>query len=211
MKHIKITAFDCPDAWFQALNNIWNKGDSFQVGYGSEITETKKLNLSIEINHPENRPLISDKAPCDMKYIQWYALAYLWCGEKQDETYTYGSRIREPVTLAIRLPEDIKKKLHSERHEPPCLSIIDTEILDDKMHLTCYFRSWDAYAGLPANIAGLQIFNEAFVSEINDRSNMSLKTGKLIFHSKNCHIYNRQNNLVKELLRPEKTEKKRNS
>jgi thymidylate synthase len=55
------------------------------------------------------------------------------------------------------------------------------------------------------------VFNEAFVSEINDRGNMALKTGKLIFHSKNCHIYNRQNKLVKELLRPEKPEKKRNS
>ena len=33
-----------------------------------------------------------------MKYVQWYALTYLWCGEgKQDETYTYGSRLREPV------------------------------------------------------------------------------------------------------------------
>jgi thymidylate synthase len=226
MKHIKITAFDCPDAWFQTLNTIWNKGDSFQVGYGSEVTETKKLNISIEIRHPENRPLVSDKAPCDMKYVNWYALAYLWCGEKQDETYTYGSRIRDPVdqveeavkryleekrdrqvTLAIRLPKDIKKQLHSERHEPPCLSIIDTEILDEKMHMTCYFRSWDAYAGLPANIAGLQLFNEAFVDEINSRGNFTLKTGKLIFHSKNCHIYQRQNKLVKELLKPEKSDK----
>ena len=57
-------------------------------------------------------------------------------------------------------------------------------------------------AGLPANIAGLQLFNEAFVSEINERGNLSLKTGKLIFHSKNCHIYQRQFNLVKELLEP---------
>jgi hypothetical protein len=97
MKHVKITAFDCPDAWFQALSKIWNEGDAFQVGYGSEISETKKLNLTIEITHPENRPLVSDKAPCDMKYIQWYALTYLWCGEKQDETYTYGSRLRKPV------------------------------------------------------------------------------------------------------------------
>ena len=77
MKHVNITAFDCPDAWFQALNHIWNEGDVFKVGYGSETTETKKLNLSIEITHPENRPLVSDKAPCDMKYIQWYALTYL--------------------------------------------------------------------------------------------------------------------------------------
>ena len=98
MKHIKVSAFDCPDAWFKALKAIWNEGDVFQVGYGSEETETKKLNLTLEINHPENRPLVSDKAPCDMKYVQWYALTYLWCGEgKQDETYTYGSRLREPV------------------------------------------------------------------------------------------------------------------
>jgi len=224
MKHVKISAFDCPDAWFKALNGIWSEGVVFQVGYGSEETETKKLNLTLEINHPENRPLVSDKAPCDMKYVQWYALTYLWCGEgKQDETYTYGSRLREPVdqveeaiknylkeqrdrqvTMVVRLPEDIYKinPKTKERHEPPCLSLIDTEILDDKMHLTCYFRSWDAFAGLPANIAGLQVFNEAFVSEINERGNLSLKTGKLIFHSKNCHIYHRQFNLVRDLLEP---------
>ena len=224
MKHVKITAFDCPNAWFQALNQIWNVGDIFTVGYGSETTETKKLNLSIEITHPESRPLVSDKAPCDIKYVQGYALEYLWCGEIQDETYTYGSRLNKPinqieeavnryvqeqrdrqVTLVIRLPEDIKKYVGTEKHEPPCLSLIDTEILDGKMHLTCYFRSWDAYAGLPANIAGLQLFNEAFVSEINSRGNLSLETGKLIFHSKNCHIYERQYKLVKELLEPKST------
>jgi thymidylate synthase len=228
MKHVKITAFDCPDAWFKTLSQIWSEGDIFRVGFGSEETETKKLNLSIEIAHPENRPLVSDKAPCDIKYVQGYALEYLWCGEKQDETYTYGSRLNHPVnqieeavkryveeqrdrqvTMVIRLPEDIKKFRSgtTERHEPPCLSLIDTEILDGKMHLTCYFRSWDAYAGLPANIAGLQLFNEAFVSEINERGNLSLTTGKLIFHSKNCHIYERQFNLVKELLGPKEASK----
>jgi thymidylate synthase len=226
MKHIKITAFDCPDAWFQALNQIWKEGDVFNVGYGSETTETKKLNLSIEILHPENRPLVSDKAPCDIKYIQGYALEYLWCGEKQNETYTYGSRLNHPinqieeavkryvkeqrdrqVTMVIRLPEDIKKYIGTKRHEPPCLSLIDTEILEGKMHLTCYFRSWDAYAGLPANIAGLQLFNEAFVKEINSRGNLELSTGKLIFHSKNCHIYQRLYKLVKELLSPQSSSK----
>jgi thymidylate synthase len=229
MKHVKITAFDCPDAYFKVLNAIWMEGDVFQVGYGSEITQTKKLNLTIEIAHPENRPVVSDKAPCDMKYVQWYALTYLWCGEgKQDETYTYGSRLREPVdqveeaiknylkeqrdrqvTMVVRLPDDIYKinPTTKEKHEPPCLSIIDTEILDNKMHLTCYFRSWDAYAGLPANIAGLQLFNEALVAEINERGDLGLETGKLIFHSKNCHIYQRQFNLTKELLEPKDSAK----
>jgi thymidylate synthase len=226
MKHVKIAAFDCPDAWFKTLSQIWNQGDIFWVGFGSEETETKKLNLSIEISRPENRPLVSDKAPCDFKYVQGYALEYLWCGEKQEEPYTYGSRLNKPinqieeaveryaqeqrdrqVTMVIRLPEDIKKFVDNKKQEPPCLSLIDTEIYENKMHLTCYFRSWDAFAGLPANIAGLQLFNEAFVSEINDRGNLNLETGKLVFHSKNCHVYQRQYKLVQELLSPKKPAK----
>jgi len=191
------------------------------VGYGSELSETRKLNVTIEITHPENRPLLDEKAPYDMKYVQWYALRYLWSGTIEDETYTYGSRLRKPIdqieeaikryleeqrdrqiTLVIRFPIDIKKRLGNKTHEPPCLSLIDTEIYDGKLHLTCYFRSWDAYAGLPANIAGIQLFNEALVSEINRRGNLTIETGKLIFHSKNCHIYKRQYKLVEELLEP---------
>lgn len=216
-----IKAFDCPDAWYKVLQEIWVKGNLFEVGYGSEVSKTKKLNLSIEIVHPENRPLVDFMAPCDMKYVQWYALKYLWSGAIEDETYTYGSRMREPVdqveeavkryveerrdrqvTFVIRLPEDIQKRLDERKHEPPCLSLIDTEILDNQLHLTCYFRSWDAYAGLPANIAGIQIFNEALVSEINRRGNLDIKSGKLLFHSKNCHIYERQFKMVEDVLKP---------
>lgn len=228
MKHMKISAFDCPDAWYKTLDAIWKEGDFFEVRYGSEYAKTKKLNLSIEIAKPETRPLVGDKAPCDMKYVQWYALKYLWSGIIEDETYTYGSRLRKPVdqieeaikryleesadrqiTLAVRLPEDIMKRVNDQKHEPPCLSLIDTEVLEGKLHLTCYFRSWDAYAGLPANIAGIQLFNEAFVSEINRRGNLNLTTGKLIFHSKNCHIYERQFKLVEDLLKP-KSDSRRN-
>jgi len=228
VKYAVIQAFDCPDAWYKVLHEIWYNGDVFEVGYGSERSKTKKLNVSIEITHPESRPLVDDRAPCDMKYVQWYALKYLWSGVIEEETYTYGSRLREPVdqveeavrryleehedrqvTLVIRLPEDIKKRLDERKHEPPCLSLIDTEIYDNKLHLTCYFRSWDAYAGLPANIAGIQIFNEALASEINRRGNLSIKTGKLIFHSKNCHIYERQFKIVEELLKPKEDSRRK--
>jgi thymidylate synthase len=222
LKYDVIKAFDCPDAWYKVLNEIWYKGDVFEVGYGSEVSETKKLNVSIEICNPANRPLVDFMAPCDMKYVQWYALKYLWSGAIDDETYTYGSRMREPVdqvdeaikryaeerrdrqvTFVIRLPQDIQKMIEKDRrHEPPCLSLIDTEILDNQLHLTCYFRSWDAYAGLPANIAGIQLFNEALVSEINKRGDHGIRTGKLIFHSKNCHIYERQYKMVEDTVKP---------
>ena len=221
MKHVKIQAFDCPDAWYKTLIEIWKNGDLFEVKYGSERSLTKKLNITIEILHPENKPLVDDKAPCDMKYVQWYALKYLWSGTIEDEAYTYGSRLRKPVdqikelikryleeqndrqvTLAIRLPQDIKKKINNKKHEPPCLSLIDTEIHNQKLHLTCYFRSWDAYAGLPANIAGIQILNEAITKEINQKGNLNIQTGKLIFHSKNCHIYKRQFKIIERLMKP---------
>jgi thymidylate synthase len=228
MKHTKISAFDCPDAWYKTLDAIWNEGDAFEVSYGSERANTRKLNVSMEIAKPENRPIVDEKAPCDIKYVQWYALKYLWAGIIEDETYTYGSRLRQPIdqikeaiaryiaepadrqiTLAIRLPKDILKLVNDQKHEPPCLSLIDTEVLEGRMHLTCYFRSWDAYAGLPANIAGIQLFNEAFVREINKCGAFNLKTGKLIFHSKNCHIYERQFKIVEDLLRPKDKNQRR--
>ena len=222
MRYANIRAYDIPDAWYRTLWEIWSSGDVFHVRYGSEITETKKLNLSIEITNPETRPLVAEKAPCDMKYVNSYALQYLWAGVKEEgETYTYGSRLREPVdqlellisryveepndrqlTMVIRLPQDINKTLAGMTHAPPCLTVMDTEIIDNKMHLTCYFRSWDAYAGLPANVAGIQLFNEALVNEINTRAGTNYTTGKLIFHSKNCHIYSRLFDLVRELVKP---------
>ena len=222
MNYATVKAFDIPGAWYRTLEEIWKNGDDFAVGYGSEITMTRKLNLSIRITNPESRPLVAEKAPCDMKYINSYALQYLWAGVKEEgEIYTYASRLREPVdqitqvieryaeepqdrqlTMVIRQPRDIQKTLGGMKHEPPCLTVMDTELLDEKMHLTCYFRSWDAYAGLPANIAGIQVFNEALVAELNSKAGTDYTTGELVFHSKNCHIYSRLYDLVKELIAP---------
>ncbi len=234
MKHVKITAFDLPDAWYQVLSRIWEEGETFIVRYGSEITETKKLDVTLEIIHPENRPIVHEKAPSDMKYVTSYFMEYLWFGEKKpDETYTYSSRLRKPVdqiekaidryvdelfdrqiTLVIRKPEDILRELEGKPHEPPCLTILDTEITRDeedkklRFNLFGYFRSWDAYAALPANLAGLQLFSEEFVKQLNLKGAQKhganwehVHVGRMIMHSKNCHVYQRQYSLVEELLK----------
>jgi thymidylate synthase len=224
LNYATIEAFDIPGAWYRTLEEVWRNGDDYNVGYGSEVTMTRKLNLSIRITNPETRPLVAEKAPCDMKYINSYALQYLWAGIKEEgETYTYASRLREPVdqikhvieryaeeprdrqlTMVIRQPQDIQRTLEGMKHEPPCLTVIDTELMNGKIHLTCYFRSWDAYAGLPANVAGIQVFNEALVSELNNRAGTENTTGELVFHSKNCHIYSRLYDIVEELIKPGK-------
>lgn len=212
MNHIKINAFDCPDAQIKVLRAIDKEGIEFRVGYGSEKTLTKKINCTIEIEHPEMRPLLHDKAPNDQAYLNWYAGTYLWYPEPDDAEYTYGNRMRKPVdqpqwvidrlkeekmdrqcTVVIRRPKDIIK---NKCKDPPCLTMLDFEILEEKLHTTGYFRSWDAYAGLPCNIAGIQMVVEFMASEIG------VESGKLIFHSKNCHIYERVFPLVNDLLNP---------
>lgn len=237
MRLVRITAFDLPDAWYQVLKRIWQEGESFNVRYGSESTDTRKLDIALEISHPENKPLVHDEAPCDMRYVMNYFMEYLWFGEKRpDETYTYSSRLRKPVdqirvaidryvdevfdrqvTLAIRVPEDICKEIEGKRHEPPCLTIIDTEVTQDnsdgglRFSLIGYFRSWDAYGALPANLAGLQLFSEAFVKELNARGRekhgdkwFAISTGPMLMFSKNCHIYKRQFSFVEGLLKARK-------
>lgn len=56
---------------------------------------------------------------------------------------------------------------------------------------------------MPANLAGIQIFLEAFVNEVNRRSGKRYTTGKMIFHCKNCHIYSRLDKIIEELISPE--------
>ena len=63
MKHVKISAFDCPDAWFKTLSTIWKEGDVFRVGFGSEETETKKLNLQSKYQTQRIDRLSATKLP----------------------------------------------------------------------------------------------------------------------------------------------------
>ncbi|MCK4478355.1 thymidylate synthase [Candidatus Bathyarchaeota archaeon] len=208
MKHVLIKAFDLPSAWYRAVNLVYREGDTFRVERGSEISLTKKLSVTLEIAHPEHRPLIDEKAPCDIKYVEQVYLSYLFLPEKSpEESYTYGERLRKPVdqieevikkykefksdrqnTMVLRLPQDLNLEA------PPCLTIIDTEVSDDQLHFFPYFRSWDCYAGLPANLAGIQILKEHMAKEIG------VKTGKTVTYSKNLHLYERQLKFAEELL-----------
>jgi thymidylate synthase len=219
-----IQAFDIPDATDKALRAVWYDGEIFNVGYGSEETDTKKLGLTIEIEAPWNRPIVHDKAPTDLKHIQEYAVTYLYANYKAGHPYTYGSRLRDPIdqigeicakfarfindrqcTATIRIPSDLKP-VPGVKMEPPCLTMLDFEILPDPsrdclaLNQYSYFRSWDCYAGLPENIGGLQLLNESMANDITELTGRNVQPGKLVLTSKNCHIYQRQYKAVLEYL-----------
>lgn len=82
------------------------------------------------------------------------------------------------LILQVGQPADIMLK------DPPCLRQIDTRIEDGKLHfIGVYFRSWDLWGGLPANLAGIQLVKEYMADAIG------VEDGEMIFISKGLHLY----------------------
>ena len=67
--------------------------------------------------------------------------------------------------------------------DPPCLRGIDTRVQNGQLHFILYFRSWDLWAGLPSNLAAIQLMKEYVASEIG------VEDGELIALSKGLHLY----------------------
>jgi thymidylate synthase len=72
-----------------------------------------------------------------------------------------------------------------ELEHAPCLRLIDLKMVEGKLNMTLYFRSWDLYTGFPSNLAAFQILNEIIADEIGE----GVDTGKLFGVSSGAHIY----------------------
>lgn len=81
------------------------------------------------------------------------------------------------LCMSVAMPGDMLL------NDPPCLQLVDTRVQDGSLHFAVYFRSWDLWAGFPANLAGLQILKEYMAGEIG------LESGETIGVSKGLHIY----------------------
>ena len=96
----------------------------------------------------------------------------------------FGARNNQMV-LQVAHPSDLTLA------DPPCLRSIDTRIQDDALHFFVYFRSWDLWGGMPANLAGIQNLKEYMASEIG------VQDGKMIVESKGLHLYGYAEDLAK--------------
>ncbi len=198
-----IEARDLPDAWFQAIARIIDKGIVYTIDRGSyEGQKRREFDyVTIHIKHPGTRPLIPEipphlgiPAPVSMEYIEDY-LPYLMTDiKKENEQYTYGERIAVSMNKVIKMykeqgfgtnqaimeigqPDDI------DLPDPPCLRLIDTRIRNGKLSFIIYFRSWDLWGGFPANLAAIQLMKEYMANEIG------VEDGEIIAASKGLHLY----------------------
>ena len=198
-----IQARDIPDAWFQCVYEIIDRGHRYQIDRGSfQGQERLEFDyITIQIKYPGTRPLIPDipealciPNPVADGYIESY-LPYLMTAEKQpNEDYTYGEYLEPQIAEVIRMYRqdgygtnqaymtvgDPKALL---LNDPPCLRGIDTRIRYGKLHFMVYFRSWDLWNGFPANLGAIQMLKEYMAQEIG------VEDGEIIAASKGLHLY----------------------
>jgi thymidylate synthase len=212
MNVITIIASTLSDAWFQVLEQTIDHGRKYKITQGSYVDQYRyQLDyVTIHINDPGARPLIPTLPPAmahlpppvTQEYIDQY-LPYLLTTKKEKNTsYTYGERLVPQMEIiidrfkknrggsnqeciSISRPEDIIME------DPPCLrsiacSMYPEECLNGEeqaLNFHMYFRSWDAYNGLPANLAGLRLVQEYMADCIG------VKAGEITVASNGLHIY----------------------
>lgn len=198
-----IEARDLPDAWFQCVCKILDIGSKYVIDRGSyEGQERLEFDyVTIHIKYPGVRPLLPDippslgiPNPVADGYLEEY-LPYLMTSIKQPgEDYTYGERLEKQIEEVIKMYKEdghrtnqacmsVSQPSDIYLNDPPCLRSIDCRILDGKLHFAVYFRSWDLWNGLPANLGAIQLLKEYMSAEIG------VEDGEIIASSKGLHIY----------------------
>ncbi|TET17264.1 MAG: thymidylate synthase [Dehalococcoidia bacterium] len=201
MQILVVEARDLPEAWFLCLRKTLAQGREYTIDRGSNVGQRRKeLDfIVLQVRHPGNRPLVPDvpsgvPPPSSMEFVENY-LQYLLTSFKADrEQYTYGEDLEQQIPELIRIYKEdghntnqgfmaVGNRESIGLSDPPCLRGIDTRVANGRLHFIVYFRSWDLWAGLPSNLAGIQLLKEYVASELG------VEDGELIALSKGLHLY----------------------
>jgi len=157
-------------------------------------------------------PALGIPSPTTMEYVEDYFVHYLMDPAlAENETYKYASRIHHPMpkggtqlerivellrktpltnqaVVEIGTPEDQDICFGNDgKLDPPCLRLLDFKAIPSGGELvltvSCYFRSWDLWAGFPTNLGGIELLKKFVASEAN------LKDGPMYAYSAGAHIY----------------------
>lgn len=161
---------------------------------------------------PVMPPGLGIPSPTTTEYIEDYFVNYLMDPTlAENETYKYASRIHHPMpkggTQLERVIEMLRKTPltnqavveigtpqdhdicygNDGKLDPPCLRLLDFKAVPkgDSLVLTvsCYFRSWDLWAGFPTNLGGIELLKRLVAAEAG------LGNGPMYAYSAGAHIY----------------------
>ena len=158
-------------------------GESYT--YGERLTRVPVSGDKLRWWKEKNRDIIDERDVDGKVVFEENGSVYLNQIEWIIDTYKrFGSRNNQMV-LQVAHPSDVTLV------DPPCLRSIDTRIQDENLHFMVYFRSWDLWGGMPANLAGIQNLKEYMAGEIG------VKDGEMIVESKGLHLYGYAEELAK--------------
>ena len=203
MELVFIEARDLPDAWFQCVYNILERGRTYQIDRGSYEGQ-KRLEfdyVTVHIKFPGTRPLLPDIPPAlgipnpvADDYLNHYLPYLMTSAKKEGEEYTYGEYLEPQISEVIRMYREDGHETNQAYmtvgnpetiylSDPPCLRGIDTRINENRLHFAVYFRSWDLWNGFPANLGAIQLLKEYMAESIG------VGDGEIIAASKGLHLY----------------------
>ncbi len=128
----------------------------------------------VDLREIDGKVLFEENGDIYINQIEWIIRTYREHGHRNNQ-----------MVLQVAHPSDLILT------DPPCLRHIDTRIQDDKLIFFVYFRSWDLWGGLPANLAGIQNLKEYMAAEIG------VADGEMIVESKGLHLYGYAEDLAK--------------
>jgi len=198
-----IEARDLPDAWFQCVYGILDRGRTYTIDRGSYQGQ-KRLEfdyITVHIKYPGTKPLLPDIPPAlgipnpvAEGYLDQYLPYLMTSAKKEGEEYTYGEYLEPQISEVIRMYREdgygtnqaymtVGDRDTIHLSDPPCLRGIDTRIKEDRLHFVVYFRSWDLWNGFPANLGAIQLLKEYMADSIG------VGDGEIIAASKGLHLY----------------------
>ncbi len=131
----------------------------------SEITDRRDVDGNV---------VFEEDGTLYLNQIEWIIQTYKKYGERNNQ-----------MVLQVAHPSDLTLV------DPPCLRSIDTRIQDGQLNFFIYFRSWDLWGGMPANLAGIQNLKEYMAAEIG------VEDGEMVVESKGLHLYGYAEDLAK--------------
>jgi thymidylate synthase len=158
-------------------------GESYT--YGERLTKVpitrekldwwKNASTAIIDQRPiDGKIVFKDNGGLYLNQIEWIIDTYKNFGQRNNQ-----------MVLQVAHPSDLTLL------DPPCLRSIDTRIQDGRLNFFVYFRSWDLWGGLPANLAGIQNLKEYMAEEIG------VIDGEMLVESKGLHLYGYAEDLAK--------------
>ncbi|MBW1988455.1 MAG: thymidylate synthase [Deltaproteobacteria bacterium] len=127
-----------------------------------------------DIREVDGKIVIEEDGALYINQIEWVIDTYRRFGHRNNQ-----------MVLQVAHPSDLALK------DPPCLRSIDTRVQDGRLHFFVYFRSWDLWGGLPANLAGIQNLKQYMAEAIG------VEDGEMVVESKGLHLYGYAEDLAK--------------